>query len=90
MNGRAQAGDMFVTQAGKWRIDRSDRQFETKPLQREHLRIAKRLRNDGIARVKITEPHSLQLRIADCGLQIDVAQAETGFCLGCWKLGVER
>jgi hypothetical protein len=81
---------MFVTQTCKRRMDRSNRQFETKPLQRKHLRIAKRLRNDGIARVKITEPHSLQLRIADCRLQIDVAQAETEFCLRYWKLSVER
>src|SRR5436190_23453837 len=48
MNGGAQAGDMFVTQTCKWRMDRSDDQFETEPLQRQHFRIAKRLRNDWI------------------------------------------
>ena len=71
MNGRTQGRDMFVTQTGKRRIDRPDRQVETESLQREHLRIAKRLRNDGIARVKITKTHKLRFRIANFGLRIE-------------------
>src|SRR5213083_1820774 len=48
---------MFMAQTGKGWIDRADLKFEAAPLQRQHLRIAKCLRNDRIARVKITEPH---------------------------------
>ena len=49
MNGRAQARDMFMPKSREWRMHRSDCQFQTEPLQGQHLRVAKRLRNHGIA-----------------------------------------
>src|SRR2546421_12705347 len=57
MNGCAQPGDMFMAQTRKWWVDRPDRQFEAATLQGQHLRIAKCLRNDRIAGVKITKFH---------------------------------
>ncbi|HEY3041467.1 MAG TPA: hypothetical protein VGJ66_22210, partial [Pyrinomonadaceae bacterium] len=86
----AQIRPVAVAKAHEWRVDRSDFQVYAEALQGQHLRIAERLRDDGVARIEIAKSHGLRLRIADCGLQIDVAQAETGFCLRCWKLGVER
>src|SRR6266516_610033 len=81
MNGGAKPGDMFMAQTRKRRIDRADLKFDAAPLQRQHLSIAKRLRNDRIPGVKITEPHSLQLRIADCGLWMQCSESESWITL---------
>src|SRR6266568_8509969 len=81
MNGGAKPGDMFVPQTGEWRINRANLKLDAAPLQRQHLSIAKRLRNDRIPGVKITEPHSLQLRIADCGLWMQSSESESGITL---------
>ena len=70
MNGRAQTGDMLVAQARKRGVHRADLEFETEPFQRQHLRVAKRLRKHWIPGVKIAETHRLRLRIADCGSRI--------------------
>ena len=57
VDGRTEPGDVFVTQTGERRIDRANLKFDAAPFQRQHLRIAKRLRDDGVAGVKITESH---------------------------------
>src|SRR5437868_13888796 len=57
VNWRSQTGDVLVAQTGKGWIDRADLEFQTEPFQRQHLRVAKRLRKHGIPGVKIAEPH---------------------------------
>src|SRR5215831_4504441 len=57
VNRCTQPGNMFVPQTGERRMNRANPKVDTEPLQGQHLRIAKRLRNDGIARVKITKSH---------------------------------
>jgi hypothetical protein len=70
MNGRAQTGDMLVAQARERGVHRADLKLETEPFQRQHLRVAKRLRKHWIPGVKIAETHRLRLPIADCRLRI--------------------
>src|SRR6476661_4758841 len=48
---------MFVAQAGERRINRADHKLDIAPLESEHFRIAKRLRDYRVTRIQITEPH---------------------------------
>ncbi len=57
MNGRVQTGDMLVPQARERGVHRADLKLEAEPFQRQHLRVAKRLRKHRIPGVKIAEPH---------------------------------
>ncbi len=70
MNRRPQAGNMFMAQTGKRRVNRADHKLHAALFQRQHLRIAKRLRDYWVSGVKVTKPHSLRLLIADCRLPI--------------------
>ncbi len=71
---------MFMAQTGKGWIDRADRQPETQPLQRQHLGIAKCLRNNRIAGVKITEQH----RADDYAQRAKIAMTCSGRRVACF------
>jgi len=86
----AQIRPVAVAKAHERRMDRSDFQVYAEPLQGQHLRIAERLRDDGVARIQVAKSHGLRLRIADCGLWIEVWQTESRFCVRRCKLDVER
>src|SRR4030095_780413 len=66
VDGSTQPGNVFVTQTGERGINRANLKFDAEPFQGQHLRIAKRLRDNRIPGVKIAEAHDLW--IADCGL----------------------
>ena len=57
MNGRAQTIDMLVPKARERGVHRADLKLETELFQRQHLRVAKRLRKHWIPGVKIAETH---------------------------------
>src|ERR1041385_1218801 len=57
MNRCAQPGDMLVAQAGQRRINRPNFKRPPEPFQREHLHVAKGVRDDRVTRVEITESH---------------------------------
>src|SRR6266404_6039476 len=63
---------MFMSQTGKRRIHRADFKFETEALQRQHLSIAKRLRNNWVARIKIAKFHCGK-RIPETGKEYTAA-----------------
>src|SRR5205823_1849251 len=48
---------MFMTQTRERRINRANLKIDTNPFQRQHLRVTKRLGDDGVARIKVTESH---------------------------------
>src|ERR1043166_5402087 len=57
VNWGAQPADVFMAQTSEWRIHRADYELDAAPFQRQHFRVAKRLRDYGETGVKITEPH---------------------------------
>jgi hypothetical protein len=61
---------MLMAQARQRGVHRADLKLKTQPFQRQHLRVAKRLRKHWIPGVKIAETHRLRLPIADCRLRI--------------------
>ena len=67
MNRRLQPPGMRVPNAGQRRMNRTDRESEPQPFEREHLRVAKSLREDGITRIEVAEAH---FRISDIGNRI--------------------
>ena len=71
MNGRAQPGDVFVTQAGERRIDRTDYKLDAALFESEHFRIAKRLRDYRVTGIQIAQAHGLKLWVGDSGLRIE-------------------
>src|SRR5215469_5403471 len=59
-----------MAQTAERRIHGTDHEFDVQSLKRQHLRVAKRLRDYWVARIQITETHSLELAIADWRLPI--------------------
>ena len=59
-NFRLQIRPVPVAKAREWRIDRADFQVHTAPLQRQHLSVAKCLRDYGIPGIEIAKPHRHQ------------------------------
>src|SRR5215472_14249755 len=59
-----------MAQTAERRIHGTDHEFNVPSLQRQHLRVAKRLRDYRVARIQITETHGLKLVTADCRLSI--------------------
>ncbi len=57
VNGGTQPRDMLMSQTGERRINRTNLKVDSKPFQCQHLCVAKRLRDDRISGVKITESH---------------------------------
>ena len=58
MNWRAEFFQIFMAQHCLGRIKRAEDNFVFTPLQLEHFRIAKCLRQDRVTRIKITKSHS--------------------------------
>ena len=54
---RAQSRDVLVTQAGERRINRADLKRDAELFQSQHLHVAKSLREHGVTRIEIAEPH---------------------------------
>src|SRR4051812_29701445 len=57
MNRRFQSAGVRVPDTRQRRMNRTDGKLETAPLELQHLHIAKRLREDRIARVEVAEAH---------------------------------
>jgi hypothetical protein len=51
---------MSMAKAHEWRIYRADFQVHAAPLQRQHLSVAKRLRNYRISGIEIAKAHRHQ------------------------------
>src|SRR5262249_12001430 len=57
---RSQIRPVSVAKAREWRIDRSDFQVHAATLERQHLRVAKCLRNYRISGIEIAKAHRHQ------------------------------
>src|SRR2546426_5266284 len=57
VNGGTQPRDMLMSQTGERRINRTNLEVDPKPFQRQHLSVAKRLRDHRISGEKVTESH---------------------------------
>src|SRR5438094_2629610 len=64
MNGGSQSAGMRMSNARERWMNRPDSEGKSKLFEREHLRVAKSLRENGIPRIEISEPH---FEISDFG-----------------------
>ena len=64
MNLRLQPAGMWMSNARERGMDRAARKSKSQTLERERLRVAKSLRENGITRIEVCEPH---VRISESG-----------------------
>ncbi len=57
VNRGVQPAGMCVSNARERRMDRTNREGKSQMFEREHLRVAKSLRENGVTRIEISEPH---------------------------------
>ena len=60
MDRRFQLPRMWMPYARQRGMNRSDRELEPLPLQREHLHVAKGLREHGITRIKVAQAQRVE------------------------------
>src|ERR1700674_256817 len=73
-NRRLQSPGVRMPDAGQRRMDRADRERKAPPFEREHFRVAKRLRENRVTRVEVAETH---FRISETGNRIPERRTST-------------